>query len=196
MDHNDASLENWLDGIDLTENAPDDSDVMAEPVDLRALLLRRFTWDTMMCSRVEALLPKLGLTLSTPEGTDHEHKESHQRMSAVMPFEGMFREYALILSTVLTTAITEGQGITDKMSPEDSIGYAQQNAELILAGSRAMVAQLIFMGLLSYGPMVQIRTAHYGEHGEIVFDEPELASDTELPGQLSFDDVEPGSDQR
>ena len=191
MDHGDASLENWLEGIDLSENAPDDAEALTE-ADPRALLLRRFTWDTMMCRQVAELLPKLGLTVGTPEGTDHEHRESHARMNAVVPFEGLFRQYAMVLSTVLTTAMTEAQGVTDSMTPEQSIGYAQQNAELILAGSRAMVAQLMFIGLLTYGPMIQIQYAHFDDQGNMVIDtEAPLVPDAdEMPGQLTFDDLE------
>lgn len=194
MTDHDPSLDNWLEGIDLSENAPDEASVLTDgEVDLKALLLRRFAWDTMACSRVEALLPKLGLTLSTPEGTEKEHLESHHRMASVLPFEHLIRDYSVLLGTVLTTAITEAAGIADQMSPEDQLGYVQQNVELILAGGRAMMAQLFFMGLIDYGPIVEIHTAHVDEHGEIVLDEP-AADDGQLPGQLSFDDAESGSE--
>jgi len=195
MTDRDASLDDWLEGIDLTENVPDDADVMLDgDVDLKALMLRRFTWDTMMCNRVEALLPKLGLTLGTPEGIEHEHLESHERMAAVLPFEHLIRDYSVVLSTVLTTAMTEASGITDKMEPDDLIAYVRQNAELILAGGRAMLAQLFFTGLVGYGPLIEIKTGHVDpETGEIVIDEP-VSDDGQLPGQLSFDDAEPGSE--
>ena len=153
MDQHDSGLDNWLEGIDLSENAPDEASVLTDgEVDLKALLLRRFAWDTMACNRVAALLPKLGLTLSTPEGTEQEHLESHHRMASVLPFEHLIRDYSDILGTVLTTAITEAFGVTDQMSPEDQLGYVQQNTELILHGGRAMMAQLFFMGLIDYGP--------------------------------------------
>lgn len=189
MDQPDASLD-FLEGIDLSQNAPDDASVLSEPVDFKALLLRRFAWDSMPCNLVEALLPHLGLTIGTPEGLDHEHAESHHRMAAVFPYEHLLRDYAMILSTVLSTAITEAQGVADAMSPADQIGFVRQNAELILSGSRSVLAQLFFSGLATYGPLVQIHPAHVDADGNIVLDDLP-AEGGELPGQLSFDDVAP-----
>lgn len=192
MTDRDASLDNWLEGIDLS-TAPDDAEVLSEPLDTRALLLRRFAWDTMVCGQVEALLPKLGLTVGTPEGSDHEHRESHERMAPVMPFEQMLQQYAFIISTVLSTAVTEAHGLTEKMSPEDHAEFVGQNADLILSGGRAMIAQLFFTGLIGYGPMIDIKYGHLDEDGNVVIDEP-AADDGQLPGQLTFDDVERGSE--
>lgn len=173
MTDRDASLDDWLEGIDLSENAPEDAEVLTDgPLDIRALLMRRFTWDTMACGRVEALLPKLGLTLSSPEGTEHEHIESHERMAAVYPFESMLQQFAPVLSTVLSTAMLDASPTTATMSAEDQVTYAEQVAEIILHSSRATLAQLFFMGLIGYGPMIEIKMGHIDpDTGDVVLDE-------------------------
>ncbi len=185
--HHDVPLEDVLAGIDLDSAPTIESAHDGLEVDLKALMLRRAAWDTMMCSRVAALLPKLGLTLSSPEGTMQEHEESHARMAPVLPFEQILHDYSIILGTVLSTAISSAHEV--EMTSEDSIGFARQSTELILSGSRGIVAQLFYMGLLTYGPNLNVQCGHLNEQGELVIDEPAPREDGQMDGQLSFDDV-------
>jgi hypothetical protein len=135
-----------LDGSDLELGDP-----LAEGVDMTALLTRRFAWDTTVCSQVPDLLTALGLVHGSPEGMDADHHESHERLAQVLPLESHLQGYSGVMATVLTAAILS---TTDAdISEDDELGYATQNAEIILASSRAMVAQLIYSGMLRPGPL-------------------------------------------
>lgn len=125
-------------------------DVLAKgPVDMTPLLTRRFAWDVMQCSLVPGLLEALQMQLGSEEGMNHDHRESHHRMSAVMPLEGMLQAYGHILASVLTKAMLMTQGIEPGDEEE---GFVLQNRELIVAASRATVAQLMASGVIQYGP--------------------------------------------
>lgn len=151
------------------------------PIDMKALLVRRFVWDTTVCSDVAALMPKLGLVVGSEEGFDGEHRESHERMAAVLPLEAYLRTYAELLGTVLSTAMTERAGITEKLG-EGTINLAEQTAEAVLAGSRAMIAQFFFIGLLGFGPAVQIY--------RMVPVEPAAPGESQEPGEVPSGDAD------
>lgn len=145
----------------MTEQKPEDvlaaldfpvTDVVQDgPVDMTATLVRRSAWDTMPCPLVPELLTALGLTHGTPESMDTDHRESHQRMAAVLPLEGQIQGYAHVLGTVLTKAMAIVQGVD--LCGEHEDGFARQNTELIAAATRAVLAQLMATGIISYGPM-------------------------------------------
>jgi hypothetical protein len=136
--------------MDFDDNGPELEEALSEPVDFKPLLTRRFTWDTLPCSQVAELLPKLGLVVGSEEGIDIEHRESHARMAKVFPLEKLFQAYSEILGVVLTTALTHNAGV--ELPSEDSVGFAAQNAEVVLCSARAIVAQLMCQGVLTYGP--------------------------------------------
>ena len=77
-------------------------------------------------------------------------------MSQVLPVEGMLEAYASVAGAVLSTAVMEIKGL--EMSEEDELAWASQNAELILAGSRAILAQLMSTGIIGRGPLVNQMT--------------------------------------
>jgi hypothetical protein len=127
-----------------------------ETVDMTAVLLRRFAWDTMPCPLVNDLLTKLGLTHGSEEGQEVDHRESHQRLAAVWPLEQFFRRFSEVLGVVAATAMLQAKGI--ELEGDQSVQFANQNASVILASARAMVAQLMYSGLLQYGPAVNVVT--------------------------------------
>jgi hypothetical protein len=133
----------------------DDSGLDPDDIDLTPMLLRRFAWDTMACNEVPDLLPSLGLTCGTDEGTDYDHRDSHHRMSHVLPLEPYFTRFAEILGVVFATAMAQRAGID---LGEDSVKFAEQNAEVVGAGARAIVAQFIETGVLEYGAHVRFVT--------------------------------------
>lgn len=141
---------------DEDQNLPDFDSVLTGPVDMTALLTRRMAWDTTMCDGVPELLTALGLTHGSDEGMRIDHAESHDRMSQVLPVEGMLEAYASVAGAVLSTAVMEIKGL--EMSEEDELAWASQNAELILAGSRAILAQLMSTGIIGWGPLVNQMT--------------------------------------
>lgn len=140
MDHPERDGE----GLELDE-------VLASGVDMTPVLTRRFTWDTMACSQVPDLLTALGLTHGSPEGMDLDHRESHHRMGHVLPLESQLRAYSGLVGTILTKAILANAELA--VSEEDELGFAAQNAELVLSGARAIIGQLIYSGVLDHGPL-------------------------------------------
>lgn len=130
-----------------------DDGLDADEIDLTPMLLRRFAWDTMPCNEVADLLPALGLTCGTDEGTHYDHADSHHRMSHVLPLEPYFTRFAEILGVVFATAMAQTAGVD---LGEDSVKFAEQNAEVVRAGARAIVAQFIETGVLVYGPRVAL----------------------------------------
>lgn len=123
------------------------------PVDMTALLIRRFAWDTTTCDSVPDLLTALGLTHGSPEGMKLDHQESHRRIATVFPVESHLRAYSAVLGSVITEAILGGiEDDEDAPCEEHKLGLANQNAEVILSGSRAIIAQLVYAGVLAYGP--------------------------------------------
>lgn len=148
------------------------TDALAEgPVDMTATLTRRFAWDTMDCPLVPDLLTALGLTLGSEEGQDVDHRESHQRMHAVLPLEGQVQAYSHVLGVVLTKAMAVAQGV--ELCEEHEEGFAGQNTEVIKAAVRAVLAQLMFSGIIQYGPMAAMATSV-----QIVDVNPDLGEDT------------------
>lgn len=141
------------DFLDGDGNAPDMAEALAERIDFKPMLLRRFAWDTMACDEVDALLGKLGLVVGSDEGREIDHRQSHQRMAQVLPLESMLGAYAEVMGTVLTTALIEGAGVSGQMAEQDVLRFAGQNSQIVLAGARAIVAQLMFQGILQFGPV-------------------------------------------
>lgn len=139
-----------LDDIEGLESAFEN--VADEGVDLTALLVRRFTWDTLPCEAVPDLLVKMGLPPGGEEGSDIDHAESHRRMSQVYPLEMYLDRFSAVVGTVLTEAMTDSAGVD---LGDDTIHFAEQNKEVILSGARAIIGQLMHMGLIVYGPLVQ-----------------------------------------
>ena len=131
-----------------------------DDIDLTPMLLRRLTWDTMPCDEVADLLTALGLTHGTDEGMHLDHADSHHRMAQVFPLEPYFRRFAEILGVVLATAMTQRAGVE---LGEESILFAEQNAEVVLAATRAVVAQFVETGVLEYGSRVRFVPVVGGE---------------------------------
>lgn len=129
-----------------------DADASLDPSMLKALLLRRFAHDVTVCDETRQLLTALGLTHGSDEGYEIDHLSSHQRMGLVAPLESLLSNYSEIMGVVVSTALTEGHGVTQEMGDDNSIIFAQQNAKVVLSSSRAIISQLIFMGVLTYGP--------------------------------------------
>jgi len=64
------------------------------------------------------------------------------------------------MGVVTATAMTESAGVD---LGEDSVKFAEQNAEVVLCAARAIIAQFVESGLLAYGPRVQFIQAGYLE---------------------------------
>ena len=140
---------------------PTDGVASEGPIDLTATLLRRMAWDTMPCDEVADLLTALGLTHGTEEGMHLDHADSHHRMAAVFPLEMFLRRFSEVLGVVFATAMTQRAGIE---LGEDSIKFAEQNAEVVLSASRAIIGWFVESGVLVYGPRVEfVSTAVSGE---------------------------------
>lgn len=130
-------------------NVKDDLDL--GEIDMTPMLLRRFAWDTMPCSEVADLLPALGLTHGTDEGMNLDHADSHHRMSHAFPLEGYLQRFSEVLGVVFATAMAQKAGVD---LGEDSVKFAEQNAEVIRCGARAIIAQFLETGVLEYGARV------------------------------------------
>lgn len=122
-------------------------------IDMTPMLLRRFAWDTMPCDQVRELLTLLGLTHGTDEGMSLDHADSHHRVARVFPLEPYLQRFAEVLGVVTATALLKQAGITDPSV--DTVKFAEQNAEVVLHSARAIIAQFVESGVLTYGPRVQ-----------------------------------------
>ena len=120
-------------------------------IDLTPVLLRRFAWDIMPCSEVNDLLPALGLTHGTDEGMHIDHAESHHRMAQVFPLEMYLQRFAEVMGVVTATAMHSRVANAQEV---DTVQFAEQNAEVILHSARAIIAQFVANGVLTYGPRV------------------------------------------
>jgi hypothetical protein len=122
------------------------------------VLIRQFAWDITPCPDVPDLLTALGLTHGSEEGQAIDHAESHQRLERVQPLQQILLDFSEVLGAVVTTAMTEANGITDQMARADEDGstpaqkFAEQNAEVIFAGSQSVIAHLMSSGILQWGP--------------------------------------------
>ena len=134
-----------------------DVEPVAEPVDLTPVLTRQLAWDCLPCAEVEGVLCKLGMTPGSPQGIEIEHGNSHARILTVMPMEAILQQLSSVLGSVISVAMTEHRGITDEMQEGDGMAqFAEQNAEVALASSRAVLAQLFEEGIIMYTPEAQI----------------------------------------
>lgn len=127
----------------------------------KALMLRRFAHDVTKCNETNALLTALGLTHGSEEGQHLDHMDSHERLDLVGPLEQLLRPYAQVMGVVVSTAMTEAHGITEEMGPATAL-FAAQNAEVVLASSRAIIGHLMSLGIIVYGP-----TSDYLQSGMI-----------------------------
>lgn len=131
----------------VTDDGLDLSDIDATP-----MLLRQFTWDIMPCSQVAEMLPELGLTTGTEEGMRLDHVESHRRVATAYPLEDVLQKFAEIISVVVTKAMINRAGVE---LGDDEVKYAEQNEEIILCASRAILAHFLASGILEYpAPMI------------------------------------------
>lgn len=122
------------------------------PINMTALLVRRFAWDVAACDDVPKLLTDLGLTHGTTEGMEIDHRDSHHRMHEVLPLEGQISAYAEVLGAVITKALVATLPDPGVIEPAREAGLARQNAIVILSGARAILAQLMYGGQIAYGP--------------------------------------------
>jgi len=129
-------------------------------IDMTPTMLRRFAWDILPCDEVPDVLTALGLTHGTDEGMEMDHQDSHDRMGAVYPLEPYLQRFSEVMGVVTATAMTESAGVD---LGEDSVKFAEQNAEVVLCAARAIIAQFVESGLLAYGPRVQFIQAGYLE---------------------------------
>lgn len=120
-----------------------------EPIDLGPMLMRRLAWDSLPCGEVEPLLALLGLTPTSPDGLEVEHQQSHVRVASVMPLEQVLVKASDALGTIVSMAMTENKGVTDAVDMER---FAEQNAEVVLASARAIIATLFYENILTYTP--------------------------------------------
>lgn len=120
------------------------------PVNMTAMLVRKMAWDTTQCTKVPDLLTALGLTHGTPEGMQLDHDQSHTRLYRVLPLEQLLAGYSSVLGGVLTKSMLMAKGAD--ISDEDEEGFAEQNAEIVMAAARAIVANLLDTGILAPGP--------------------------------------------
>lgn len=157
-----GKFEDVVAGLDLSGAL--DATAEEGPVDMTALLTRRFAWDTTQCALVPKLLESLGLPLGAAEGMDQDHRESHQRMSAVLPLEGSVQAYGHVLGAVLTQVLFITQDVDTCAEHEDAL--VRQNTELLTAGIRAVLAQLMFAGVIAYGPAAGMMAIQIIEHEE------------------------------
>lgn len=134
------------------EKVTSDSDDAISAKEITAILTRRFAWDVMPCPEVNGLLTALGMVHGSEEGELMDHTASHQRMALAYPLELLLQAYSSVLGTVVSTAYTEAAGVTSSMGDDASIVFAEQNAEVVLAGARAIIASLLDNGILDYGP--------------------------------------------
>ncbi len=143
---------------------PDDLSGIVEPVqdqvDLTPILTRRLAWDSLPCDEAPAVLERLGLTPSSPEGAEIEHQDSHQRIMQVMPLEPFLQRSASVLGTVVSMAMAEAKGVADQLVDEDGMEhFAAQNAEVALCSARAIIAQLMDEGVIMYTPEALLAVA-------------------------------------
>lgn len=132
-----------------------DVDPVPEPVDLTPVLTRQLAWDCLPCGEVPGVLLKLGMTPGSTEGIEIEHDNSHARVLTVSPLEAILQQLSSVLGTVISLAMTEHRGITDDMG-DGMEAFAEQTAEVALASSRAVLAQLFEEGIVMYTPEAQI----------------------------------------
>ena len=131
------------------DDMPDIEDI--GPVDLVPILTRRYAWDTLPCDAVEDIMPALGLPPSSDEGADIEHAESHRRVAMVYPLETFLVQSSGVLGKILARAMSDAAGVTDNLG-DGMTPFAEQNAEVVLASARAVIAQLMDEGILMYTP--------------------------------------------
>jgi hypothetical protein len=127
-----------------------------EPLDLIPILTRKLTWDSLPCDEVEGILAKLGLTPSHPDGAEIEHQNSHDRITMVMPMEPVLQQLASVLGTIVSLAMTEEKGVTEQLG-DGMEPFAEQNAEVALTASRAVLAALFDEGIIMYTPEAMLR---------------------------------------
>ena len=145
-----ASFEEVIAGGELDE-MNDLSQILSEgPIDMTPLLTRRFAWDITQCPLVPELLEALHMQLGSKEGMEQDHRESHARMSVVFPLEGMVQGYSHVLASVVTKALMITNAVD--IDPENEASFVRQNHEVISSSVRAVIAQLMFAGVLQFGP--------------------------------------------
>ena len=120
------------------------------PIDMTPLLTRRFAWDITQCPLVPELLEALHMPLGVEEGMQQDHRESHARMSVVLPLEGMIQGYSHVLASVVTKALMITNAVS--IDPENEASFVRQNHEVISSSVRAVLAQLMFAGVIQFGP--------------------------------------------
>jgi hypothetical protein len=131
-----TSFEDVIAGGDVAE-LTDLSEVLSRegPVDMTALLTRRFVWDTTLCKLVPELLEALQMQFGSEEGMNQDHRESHYRLSTVMPLENIIQGYGHVLASVLSQSLIMSQEV--EIDDEAMAGLVEQNRELIVIASRA-----------------------------------------------------------
>ena len=144
------SFEEVIAGADLDEMNDLGELLSKGPVDMTPLLTRRFAWDITQCALVPQLLEALHMQLGSEEGMNQDHRESHQRMASVLPLENMIQAYGHVLASVVTKALMVTNAVDIDEANEAS--FVSQNHEVITSSVRAVLAQLMFAGVIQYGP--------------------------------------------
>lgn len=124
-----------------------------EIIDLRPLVTRQMVWDmSPHDNTVLDVLRELELVPGTQEGLDIEHRESDERLNAVLPLADLVRIYAAIASEVFGALEFHPVDSEDEEQAEMIKGlFLQQNYEVVFAGAMAVISQLIRIGILQPG---------------------------------------------
>lgn len=123
-----------------------------DPIDLRPLHIRRFSWDILPCGSAQSIQAKMGLVPSTTEAAELEHVESHARMQMVSLIEPAITQFSRIVSEVLSKYIVDiaSDAVKDAMNDEMSEKLIAQNAEMVRVGTLSICASLMDTGVIGY----------------------------------------------
>jgi hypothetical protein len=124
---------------------------MDDAIDIGPMITTKLVWDMVDHPYVTRFLPELGLTPPSDEGLESADRESHVRQLTMAPVAPLFNKLAEMAAGIYTVWKLGADSDGDPEGPDRSV-FTDQNTELLQTAGVSIIAQLIEMEMLTYGP--------------------------------------------
>lgn len=139
-----------------------------ELLDLRPLLLKRFTWDIFPhdFELIAEVHSQLGLFPDNEDGMTVEHTASDARVNRVRPLGDALSTLSGLAAEVVghyMVRVMEDEDDDTEVPEGFYESFASQNTAVIYEGAYSIIAHLMDKGVLVYGSKVTGQEASHGE---------------------------------
>jgi hypothetical protein len=119
-----------------------------EPYRMNEAIKRNMVWDILPHTAVDnGIFQALDMPISTPDGWDMEHQDSHDRTEVIGHLLPVVTTLGAMAASVISRAILVSS--TTEIADEQKEAFAAAVEDQVTAGSLAVVTELAALGLIT-----------------------------------------------